>query len=256
METIMIENKNNCIIASSPDIKGGLGKTFIHAQCALAVAMFNKGMEVIIFDADPQQSMIELMADREKNKLPKLQNLKIIKKESDSTFAQDIVDASYTSDFIFIDTAGADNIDLTKVQYLSDIAYHLCDVSNVSTYKSKEFEVGILADIKLRKETGITKSCIYKTFYNGISPIPNVAKKQLSKCRKPVDDLVATGLTQQCDFNICRREPFTECMNTGASIFELDKENKIMSYHNAKLEIKALYLDFMNTRHNIIKNRG
>ncbi|WP_221035075.1 hypothetical protein, partial [Pseudomonas savastanoi] len=108
----------------------------------------------------------------------------------------------------------------------------------------------------LRKKNGNPKSCVYKTFYNGISPIPNVAKKQLSKCRKPVDDLVATGLIQQCDFNICRREPFTECMNTGASIFELDKENKVLSYYNAKLEIKKLYLDFMNTRHNIIKTRG
>lgn len=252
----MLKTNKRCVIISIPDIKGGLGKTLINAQCALAISKFNRGLKVTIIDADPQQTLIELMADRIKNKFTKLDNLEFLTKKTDSTFAQEIIDASNISDFVFIDTAGADILDLTKVQFYSDISYHLCDVSNASTYKSVEFERGILNDIKHRKEKNNPESCIYKTFFNGLSPIPNVAMKQLSKCRKPVDELVATGLVQQCDFNISRREPFTECMNVGASIFELDTANKIVSYFNAKSEIKNLYLDLMNTRHNIIKCRG
>ena len=252
----MIKLNSRCIIISSPCPKGGLGKSLIHTQMSLAVATFNKGLKVTLFDADPQSTSIEFFNDRKLNNLPALSNLNILKKKSDSTFLQDMIDASYVSDFIFIDTAGADTMDLTKVQFISDIAYHICDVSKASTYKSKEFELAILADNENRKQLGNSESCIYKTFYNGVSPIPNVAKNQLNKCRKPVDDLVATGMIQQCAFNISRREPFTECMNTGASIFELDTTNKIKSYYNAKVEIQKLYLDIMNTRHNIIKTRG
>lgn len=252
----MIKPKNNCIVISFPDIKGGLGKTLMIAQSALAIAMFNRGLNITIIDADPQQTLMELFADRVKNKFPVLNNLKVIKKNSDSTFAQEIIEAIKISDFVFIDTAGADVLDLTKVQFYSDISYHLCDVSNASTYKSREFEIGIKNDINHRSNNKNTESCIYKTFYNGVSPIPKIAMKQLSRCRKPVDDLVATGLVQQCYFNISRREPFTECMNTGASIFELDTANKINSYLNAKNEIKDLTLDILNTRHNIIKIRG
>lgn len=252
----MLKTNKRCVIISIPCPKGGLGKSLIHTQMSLAVAIFNKGLRVTLFDADPQSTSIEFFNDRIINKLPALPNLNIVKKQSDSSFLQDIIDASYNSDFIFIDTAGADTMDLTKVQFISDIAYHVCDVSKASTYKSKEFELAILADNENRKLLGNSESCVYKTFYNGVSPIPNVAKNQLNKCKKPVDDLIATGMIKQCEFNISRREPFTECMNTGASIFELDTSNKVMSYYNAKVEIQKLYLDIMNNRHNIIKIRG
>ncbi|KPW62922.1 methyl-accepting chemotaxis protein [Pseudomonas syringae pv. broussonetiae] len=235
---MIAENKNGLAITAT-NTKGGVSKTDSIFNLAYAAAINEPNKSVLIVNADNQKTLEHRYNRRKKNGLKDLDNVTFDNCTS-AALKHTIPRYKELYDYIFIDVAAnSDDSALTNFTF--------CDLIYIVLNPSKSCTEVVPAIIEIMKRSIKVRSsaCVYKSFYNRVSPIPHVAASQVAESNIEIEKYAS--IITPCDFTIATRSIYEQCSRTGESIIERKVLKSDVSGNKAKAEIAAFYADFKNT---------
>lgn len=241
-------NNNKCITTTITTFKGGTGKTEVIYNAALKVAKEEPEKSVIIVNVDNQKTIEYRHIRRHDNKFKELDNL-FFDNCTAAALKHNIKVYQQKYDYVFIDVAANFHSGVLPLFVSCDLIYFIFNPSKSCTEVMPAIVETINDSIELR-----SSACVYKSFYNKVSPVPHVAAAQIAESNT---ELAAyASVITPCDFSIAYRAVYEKCSRTGESIAERKILKSDVSGNKAKAEITALYADFKKTVEQIKKASG
>lgn len=232
----MNTDNNESLTITITTYKGGAGKTEVLYNAAHKVAKEEPEKTVIIVNVDNQKTLEFRHIRRAKNKFKDLDNL-FFDNCTAGALEHTLKVYQKKYDYVFIDVAANFHSAVVPLFVHCDLIYFIFNPSKACTEVMPAIVETIKDTIRYR-----STACVYKSFYNKVSPLPHVAASQIAESNTELS--AYASVITPCDFSIAYRSVYEKCSKTGESITERKVLKSDVSGNKAKAEIAAFYEDF------------
>ena len=196
------------LVISVGGIKGGSGKSTFAVQ----LAVFNHEHNLLVVDADPQESVHDWSLVRGGNQ--SLSTIQVVKKTGELMSMKPIMDSH---DIVIVDTGGRDSIELTSSLAISDVF--------ITPVKSSFFDLAVLEALKEKVAMARINNPTLKWILviNQVNPSSN----SFANCYLYLNDVTNPKEVFIHPETICSRQVYAESVNQGKSVLECNNPKAV-----------------------------